>query len=122
MLSLQKMQRSGEGGEVTLKECWEKWRYSNPSEWSDEQADRKLWAKLARELWTAVVCGVVELEAAQKEIERLRKLMTHCPDCGADYAQTGLEVGCNCKLIKQIEWMKTIISGLREETKMSYPG
>jgi hypothetical protein len=34
----------------------------------------------------------------QAEIERLQRLAVHCPDCGGDYAATGLEVGCPCKL------------------------
>jgi hypothetical protein len=36
--------------------------------------------------------------SALAEIRELRKLKVHCPDCGADYAATGVEAGCPCKL------------------------
>ena len=39
----------------------------------------------------------------QAEVERLQRLAVHCPDCGGDYAATGLEVGCPCKLRAEVE-------------------
>jgi len=39
-----------------------------------------------------------ELQAAREEIEKLEKLKVHCPDCGADYAATGIEAGCPCRI------------------------
>jgi hypothetical protein len=40
--------------------------------------------------------------AMDKRIAELEKLRVHCPLCGGDYAETGLEVGCNCVLTARI--------------------
>jgi hypothetical protein len=37
-------------------------------------------------------------DALRAEVERLNRMRVHCEHCGADYAQTGLEAGCPCKL------------------------
>jgi hypothetical protein len=39
-----------------------------------------------------------QLADQRAEVERLQRLAVHCPDCGADYAATGIEAGCPCKL------------------------
>jgi hypothetical protein len=44
-----------------------------------------------------------EVERLQAEVERLQRRAVHCPDCGGDYAATGLEVGCSCKLRAEVE-------------------
>jgi len=46
-------------------------------------------------------CG--DLRKVKCEYDRLQRLFVHCPDCGADYAATGLEVGCSCKLRAEVE-------------------
>jgi len=49
-------------------------------------------------------CG--DLRKVKCEYDRLQRLFVHCPDCGADYAATGLEVGCSCKLRAEVERLK----------------
>jgi len=39
---------------------------------------------------------------AVRRIADLEAKMVHCPDCGGDYAASGIEVGCNCKLLARI--------------------
>lgn len=36
------------------------------------------------------------IAALEAENARLRRLMVHCENCGADYAATGIEAGCPC--------------------------
>ena len=38
-----------------------------------------------------------------KQLAELERLSVHCDRCGGDYAQTGVEVGCNCELVARIE-------------------
>lgn len=38
---------------------------------------------------------------AYEELERLRKMKTHCENCGADYLATGIEAGCPCVITAQ---------------------
>lgn len=40
-------------------------------------------------------------QEAQRRIATLEKLKVHCPDCGADYAATGIEAGCPCKILQE---------------------
>jgi hypothetical protein len=55
-----------------------------------------------------------ELSELRQELERLNKLRTHCEHCGADYLQTGLEAGCPCRIIKEVERLKREVNALRK--------
>ena len=46
------------------------------------------------------------------EIERLSKLVVHCDDCGADYAETGIEAGWPCRLREENERLRALITRL----------
>lgn len=47
-----------------------------------------------------------EIEHLAAEVEHLNKLRVHCEDCGADYAATGVEAGCPCKLTAKVEHLR----------------
>ena len=51
-----------------------------------------------------LVCKqMAELKDKDQRIAELGRLSVHCDRCGGDYAQTGVEVGCNCELVARIE-------------------
>lgn len=54
------------------------------------------------------------LAAAKERIAELESLKVHCPDCGADYAATGIEAGCPCKFVKRIAELEYELSLWRE--------
>jgi len=60
------------------------------------------------------------VEELEKENTKLNKLRTHCPDCGADYAITGLDNGCSCKLLKRIEELEAQIDKTKNILKTPY--
>lgn len=41
---------------------------------------------------------------------RLKRLVVHCENCGADYAETGLEAGCSCRLLERIRGLEDKLS------------
>jgi hypothetical protein len=51
--------------------------------------------------------------AAEVERDALLKLKVHCPDCGGDYAATGLEVGCKCQVVKERDALRRVIDKAR---------
>ena len=49
------------------------------------------------------------LAVKDKRVEELEKLSAHCDRCGGDYAQTGVEVGCNCELVTRVAELEETI-------------
>ena len=57
----------------------------------------------------AVIKGIcTNNERLREEVERLNKMRVHCPDCGGDYMQTGIETGCPCRLRAEVERLREI--------------
>ena len=43
------------------------------------------------------------ITAERARADALERLRVHCEHCGGDYAETGMEVGCSCRLLARIE-------------------
>lgn len=47
------------------------------------------------------------------EVERLNKLRAHCEHCGGDYAVTGIESGCPCRIIAERDELRAKLDALQ---------
>ena len=46
-------------------------------------------------------CLQNQLTQSQARVQKLEAMRVHCPNCGGDYMETGVECGCQCQLIKR---------------------
>jgi hypothetical protein len=56
--------------------------------------------------WKFAVLSPNIIRELLAENDHLNRMRVHCPDCGGDYLGTGLELGCPCKVYKEIDRLK----------------
>lgn len=77
-------------------------------EWGEtELGQHDRWLRQAPDLFGLYQAALEVVARQAQEIQRLNAMRTHCEHCGADYLATGIEAGCPCRLVQEIQDLRT---------------